>query len=93
MTAAQKRAKMEQERRARQQIGAIILFALGLLSNKASLAAFAAGVVFLAAVLFVPFLEGLFQVAPFTLEQIGLCAILALLPTVIIQIGKCAGLR
>ncbi len=31
MTAAQKRAKMEQERRARQQIGAIILFALGLL--------------------------------------------------------------
>lgn len=58
-----------------------------------SLAAFAAGVVFLAAVLFVPFLEGLFQVAPFTLEQIGLCAILALLPTVIIQIGKCAGLR
>ena len=31
--------------------------------------------------------------APFTLEQIGLCAILALLPTVIIQIGKCAGLR
>ena len=69
------------------------LFALGLLSNKASLAAFAAGVVFLAAVLFVPFLEGLFQVAPFTLEQIGLCAILALLPTVIIQIGKCAGLR
>ena len=29
----------------------------------------------------------------FTLEQIGLCALLALLPTVVIQIGKCVGLR
>ena len=47
----------------------------------------------MAAVLFVPFLSGLFQVAPFTMEQIGLCALLALLPTVVIQIGKCVGLR
>ena len=69
------------------------IFALGFLSNKASLAAFCAGVVLLAAVLFVPFLSGLFQVAPFTMEQIGLCALLALLPTVVIQIGKCVGLR
>ena len=69
------------------------LFALGLLSNKASLAAFAAGVVLLAAVLFVPFLSGLFQIAPFTMEQIGICALLAFLPTVVIQIGKCVGLR
>ena len=69
------------------------IFALGFLSNKASLAAFCAGIVLLAAVLFVPFLSGLFQVAPFTMEQIGLCALLALLPTVVIQIGKCVGLR
>lgn len=69
------------------------IFTLGFLSNKASLAAFCAGVVLLAAVLFVPFLSGLFQVAPFTMEQIGLCALLALLPTVVIQIGKCVGLR
>ena len=66
---------------------------LGFLSNKASLAAFCAGIVLLAAVLFVPFLSGLFQVAPFTMEQIGLCALLALSPTVVIQIGKCVGLR
>ena len=69
------------------------IFALGFLSNKASLAAFCAGIVLLAAVLFVPFLSGLFQVAPFTMEQIGLCALLALSPTVVIQIGKCVGLR
>ena len=69
------------------------IFALGFLSNKASLAAFCDGIVLLAAVLFVPFLSGLFQVAPFTMEQIGLCALLALSPTVVIQIGKCVGLR
>lgn len=69
------------------------LFALGLSTNKASLAAFAAGVILLALVLFVPIFRGLFQIAPFTLGQIGTCALLAFFPTVLIQIGKYVGLR
>ena len=69
------------------------VLALGLLSNRASLAAFGAGILLLAAVLFVPFLGHLFQIAPFTLGQIGACALLAFIPTLLFQIGKCAGLR
>ena len=71
------------------------IFHLGLTTNKASLGAFAAGVVLLAAVLFIPGLNGLFEVAPFTLREIGLVVLLAFLPTVVIQIYKviCDALR
>ena len=64
------------------------IWILGLLTNKASLAAFAAGVVLLAAVLLIPGLTGLFQVSAFTGAQLGLVALFALLPTVLIQIYK-----
>ncbi len=64
------------------------LVRLGLGSNPASLGAFAAGTVLLAAVLLIPGLNGLFQIAPFTPGQLGLAAVLALLPTVVIQLWK-----
>ena len=46
-------------------------------------------------VLFIPGLNGLFEVAPFTLREIGLVVLLAFLPTVVIQIYKviCDALR
>ena len=69
--------------------GAQSLLRLGLNTNRASLGAFAAGVVLLAAVLLIPGLNGLFQVAPFTPGQLALTALLAFLPTLVIQIGKC----
>lgn len=64
------------------------IFRLGLGSNKYSLMAFAAGIVLLAAVLLLPFLETLFQVAPLTLANVGMIVLLAILPTVCIQIFK-----
>ena len=64
------------------------IWGLGLFTNKACLAAFAAGVVLLGAVLLIPALGGLFQVSAFTARQLGLVAVLAVLPTVIIQIYK-----
>ena len=64
------------------------IFRLGLGSNRASLGAFAAGVVLLCAVLFIPGLNTLFQVSPFTLAQLGQIVLLAFLPTVAIQIWK-----
>ena len=68
--------------------GSLPLFRLGLLTNKASLCAFAAGVALLAAVLLIPGLQGLFQVAPFTVGQLGAAALLAFLPTLVIQLCK-----
>lgn len=64
------------------------IFRLGLGSNPYSLLAFAAGVVLLAAVLLLPFLETLFQVAPLTLTNVGMIVLLAILPTVCIQLFK-----
>ncbi|MCI5705693.1 MAG: cation-translocating P-type ATPase [Pseudoflavonifractor sp.] len=64
------------------------LFRLGLTTNKASLGAFAVGVLLLASVLFVPVLSRLFLVSPFTMGQIGLVVLLAFLPTLLIQIYK-----
>ena len=64
------------------------IFRIGLTTNKASIGAFFAGVVLLAAVLFIPGLNTLFEVAPFTMREIGLVVVLALLPTVVIQIYK-----
>ena len=64
------------------------IFHIGLTSNKASLGAFAAGVVLLAAVLFIPGLNSLFEVSPVTMRELGLVVLLAFLPTVVIQIYK-----
>ena len=64
------------------------IFRIGLTTNKASIGAFFAGVVLLAAVLFIPGLNTLFEVAPFTMREIGLVVLLAFLPTVVIQIYK-----
>lgn len=64
------------------------IFRLGLISNPYSLLAFGAGVLLLAAVLFVPFLSGLFQVAPLFPADVGMIALFAFLPTVCIQMYK-----
>ena len=64
------------------------IFRLGLCSNKYSLMAFGAGVLLLAAVLFLPFLQGLFLVTPLTAAQAGLIVLLAFAPTVLIQLYK-----
>ena len=64
------------------------IFRIGLTTNKASIGAFFAGVVLLAAVLFIPGLNTLFEVAPFTMKEIGQVVLLAFLPTVVIQIYK-----
>ena len=62
------------------------IFRIGLTTNKASIGAFFAGVVLLAAVLFLPGLNTLFEVAPFTMKEIGLVVVLAFLPTVVIEL-------
>lgn len=64
------------------------IFKIGLLSNKWSLAAFTTGVFLLAFVLFVPFMHGLFVIAPLTGKQVICIAGLAFAPTVLIQTGK-----
>ena len=61
---------------------------LGFRGNKASIGAFVLGVLFLALVLFVPFLSNLFAVATLTGSQIGMIVGLAFIPTVLIQLGK-----
>ena len=64
------------------------LWKLGFSSNWYSLMAFAAGTVLLNLVLFVPFLQRLFSVAPLTGSQIGMIYGLAVIPTIIIQAVK-----
>ncbi|MBR6696822.1 MAG: cation-translocating P-type ATPase [Lachnospiraceae bacterium] len=64
------------------------IFKIGFLSNKWSVLAFVTGVVFLAIVLFVPFIGKLFLVAALNKMQILAIAVLAILPTVIIQLYK-----
>ena len=64
------------------------VFKIGLTSNAYSLLAFAAGVGLLAFVLFVPFMHPLFKVAELTGVQIGFIALLAFIPTVVIQLIK-----
>lgn len=64
------------------------IFKLGFASNKYSLWAFLAGFLFLNAVLFIPGLTYLFEVAPLTLSTTLTIYGLAFMPTVIIQIYK-----
>lgn len=64
------------------------IFSLGFRSNPYSLGAFAGGAVLLHLVLFVPFLQRLFETVSLTGRQLGLIYLLAALPTVLIQLGK-----
>ncbi len=64
------------------------IFKLGFKNNWYSLGAFLLGVCLLAVVLFVPVMEGLFSVSVLTGYQIGMICLLAVVPTVIIQIVK-----
>lgn len=64
------------------------IFKLGLTTNKSTILAFFAGVCLLAAVLFIPGLGDLFQVAEFSITHIGWIVLLAFLPTVVIQLYK-----
>lgn len=64
------------------------IFSIGLFSNKFSWMAFAAGLVLLNLVLFVPFLKRLFEVATLTSSQVGYIYLFAFIPTLIIQIAK-----
>lgn len=61
---------------------------IGLGTNRWSLAAFATGVLLLAIVLTVPFMQTMFLVAPLTMKQLGIIAGLAFLPTFVIQSVK-----
>lgn len=64
------------------------IFRLGFSSNPYSILAFLAGFALLSAVMFIPVLGRLFQVAPLSGEQVGLIYLLAFCPTVIIQLYK-----
>ncbi|MGI6013954.1 MAG: cation-translocating P-type ATPase [Oscillospiraceae bacterium] len=68
--------------------GARSIFRLGLFTNLYSVLAFVTGVVLLSIVLFLPAMEKLFLIAPLTGAQVGWIALLAFLPTVVIQIYK-----
>ena len=64
------------------------IFKLGFSSNWYSLGAFAAGVVLLGIVMFVPFMQNLFSVTPLTQSQLINVCPLAAVPTVLIQMFK-----
>lgn len=64
------------------------IFKLGLFSNKFTLYAFGIGLVLLNSVLFIPFLQNLFEVESLSLVQYGYIYLFAFLPTLIIQIVK-----
>ena len=64
------------------------VFKIGFKSNIASVYAFAAGVVLLLLVLFVPFLGRLFEVSVLSIAQTMVIIGLALVPTVIIQLER-----
>lgn len=64
------------------------IFSIGLFSNRFSWMAFGVGVLLLNLVLFVPFLQKLFEVSNLTGAQIGYIYLFAFIPTLIIQIAK-----
>lgn len=64
------------------------IFKIGLVSNIYSVGAFFGGVLLLALVIFVPVMRTLFSVSPLSGYQIGMIALLAFIPTVIIQLYK-----
>ena len=69
------------------------IFKLGFTSNLYSVAAFFVGVFLLSFVLFVPFMHPLFSVEALTGAQIGFIGLLAVIPTIIIQLIKVIGER
>lgn len=64
------------------------IFKIGFKNNWYSLAAFALGTLLLALILFVPALHGLFAVQPLTAQEVWLIVILAIIPTILIQLVK-----
>lgn len=64
------------------------IFKIGLVSNIYSVGAFFGGVLLLALVIFVPVMRTLFSVSPLSGYQIGMIVLLAVIPTVIIQLYK-----
>lgn len=64
------------------------IFKIGFKNNWYSLAAFSLGTVLLALILFVPALHGLFAVQPLTAQEVWLIVILAIIPTILIQLVK-----
>ncbi len=64
------------------------IFKIGLASNIYSVGAFFGGVLLLALVIFVPVMRTLFSVSPLSGYQIGMIVLLAVIPTVIIQLYK-----
>lgn len=64
------------------------IFKIGIKNNWYSLAAFALGTALLALILFVPTLHGLFAVQPLSGQEVWLIVILAIIPTVLIQLVK-----
>lgn len=64
------------------------IFKIGFKNNWYSLAAFVAGSLLLGLILFVPSLHSLFTVTPLAGGQVGMIALLAFLPTVVIQAVK-----
>lgn len=64
------------------------IFYLGLFSNIYTVMAFEAGVLLLAGVLFVPWLQTLFAVSDMSMEQLMTVMICAFVPTVVLQIWK-----
>ena len=64
------------------------IFKIGFKNNWYSLAAFALGTVLLDLILFVPALHGLFAVQPLTAQEVWLIVILAIIPTILIQLVK-----
>lgn len=64
------------------------IFKIGFKNNWYSLAAFALGTVLLVLILFVPALHGLFAVQPLIAQEVWLIVILAIIPTILIQLVK-----
>lgn len=64
------------------------IFRIGFSGNWYSLGAFVAGMVLLNLVLFVPFLHSAFSINPLSAVQVGTVYLLAVIPTVVIQLVK-----
>ena len=64
------------------------IFKIGLTSNIYSIGAFFGGILLLALVIFVPVMRSLFSVSVLSGYQIGMIALLAFIPTVVIQLYK-----
>lgn len=64
------------------------IFFIGFSRNWYSLLAFVSGLLLLNLVLFIPVVQKLFSIAPLTGIQLGMIYLLAIIPTIIIQLGK-----